>query len=184
MGYFMQSLFYVFLATSALLIGGCTSFVAPDFAARTSTSSQPDRPAQRRVTFEKFASNVSAANANEVMCRQVGPIKTPGGGSFAEYLHSIFVQEFSLAASDTEGPPVMLTGSIITFDHGSIGWWKIGVDFKSSNGNEASIETLYRFHSNWYGNKACELTANALLPAARSLVTRALESPGFVKLTQ
>ncbi|BEU25806.1 hypothetical protein [Paraburkholderia caribensis] len=39
----------------------------------------------------------SSENTNQIMCRAVGPIKTPDGESFAEFVKSGFVSELKIA---------------------------------------------------------------------------------------
>ncbi|CAM5786380.1 hypothetical protein CCAE64S_01752 [Castellaniella caeni] len=53
---------------------------------------------------------------------------------------------------------------------------------KSSNGRSMSLTESYPYTTSFYGETACNQTAQALMPAVQDLVGKAVRSPEFKTL--
>ena len=54
----------------------------------------------------------------------------------------------------------------------------------SSNGNAISVTESYEFTSSFYGETACNQTAQALMPAVQNLIGKIVQDKGFSKLVE
>jgi hypothetical protein len=122
-------------------------------------------------------------NPNSIMCRGVGPIKTPDGETFADFLRSSLVSELKIAGAYAAGAPVQLTGRLDNIDFSSVsGAWNLGLTVFSSNGRSISIAEKYGYTSSYYGETACNQTAQALMPAVQDLLGKLVQAPDFPSL--
>ena len=82
--------------------------------------------------------------------------------------------------------PITLTGNLdhIDFDSGE-GRWNYGLDnitVNSSNGKFIVVTEDYTYKTSYYGETACNQTAQALMPAVQNLVGKIVRSPDFITL--
>jgi len=85
---------------------------------------------------------------NQIMCRAVGPIKTPDGESFAEFVKAGFISELKIADVYAPAAPVQLTGQLENIGFSSMsGTWNLGLTVKSSNGRSMSVAEAYSYTS-------------------------------------
>ena len=78
--------------------------------------------------------------------------------------------------------PVVLTGMLESIDFSSgitDAAWDIALTLRSQNGQSLSVTEHYVFTSSWYGETACNETAQALMPAVQNLVGKAARHPEF-----
>jgi hypothetical protein len=59
------------------------------------------------------------------------------------------------------------------------GGWDLGLTLKSSNGRSLAVAEHYVFTSSWFGETACNQTAQAMMPAVQNLIGKAVKSPQF-----
>jgi len=119
----------------------------------------------------------------EIMCRGVGPIKTPDGEPFSEFVRKAMLDELKISTIYSANAPVTLTGNLDAIDFSSAsGSWNLALTLKSSNGKSISVAEQYAFTSSFYGETACNQTAQALMPAVQNLVGKAVRSPEFPAL--
>jgi hypothetical protein len=119
----------------------------------------------------------------EIMCRGVGPIKTPDGEPFAAYVRKALVDELRMADSFSPNAPITLTGNLDVIDFSSnSGNWNLSLSIKSSNGSAMSATENYAFTSSFYGETACNQTAQAFMPAVQNLVGKIVRAPDFISL--
>lgn len=117
------------------------------------------------------------------MCRGVGPIKTPDGEPFAGFVKSGLVSELKMAGVFAPGAAVQLTGKPDNIDFSSVtGAWNLGLTVTSSNGRSLSVAEKYSYTSSYFGETACNQTAQALMPAVQDLIAKVVHAPDFPTL--
>jgi len=120
---------------------------------------------------------------NEIMCRGVGPIKTPDGEPFSEFIRKALVDELRIADVYSTTSRPTLTGTLNEIDFSSAtGEWNLALTIKSSNGQSMLVTENYSFSSSYYGETACNQTAQALMPAVQNLVGKIVRSDRFISL--
>jgi hypothetical protein len=173
----------VSLAVIALIsvLSGCSTYSAARY------SSNADNVVALRALNGKVV-NVGAFSATkpgerEIMCRGVGPIKTPDGEPFSDFVRKALVDELKLAGAFSATAPVTLTGNLDAIDFSSAsGSWSLALTVRSSNGKSMTASEQYAFTSSFYGETACNQTAQALMPAVQNLVGQFVRSSEFTSL--
>lgn len=171
--------FLVIASMSAL--SGCSTYSAARY------SSNADNVLALRALNGKTV-NVGAFSATkpgerEIMCRGVGPIKTPDGEPFSDFIRKALVDELKLAGTFSTTSPVTLTGNLDAIDFSSSsGNWNLALTIKSSNGKNMTAFEQYAFTTSFYGETACSQTAQALMPAVQNLVGKIVRSSEFASL--
>lgn len=120
-----------------------------------------------------------------ITCRGVGPIKTPDGEPFEAFIRKALLDELMLAEVYSPTAPIILTGHVDALDFSSgitDSAWAIAVTLLSSNGKRLSVTERYVFTSSWYGETACNQTAQALMPAVQNVVEKIVQHPEFLGL--
>jgi len=122
---------------------------------------------------------------SEITCRAVGPIKTPDGEPFEEFIRRAFIADMSIAEVYSTAAPVTLTGRLDAIDFSSgmtDAAWDIAMTLSSSNGKSLSTDNHYSFSGNFVGEVACNQTAQALMPAVQDLIGKIIAHPDFADL--
>jgi hypothetical protein len=161
---------------------GCSTYAA----ARYSISADNVRALR---SFKGQTVNVGAFTAakpgqTEITCRGVGPIKTPDGEPFEQFVRKAFIDELTIAEIYAPDAAVSLTGRLdaIDFSSGVGATWNIALTVASSNGRNISVTEDYRYTSSYFGETACNQTAQALMPAIQNLVGKVITHPEFQTL--
>ena len=117
------------------------------------------------------------------MCRGVGPIKTPDGQTFENFIKKAFVDELKIAESYSASSSITLTGNLDAIDFSSnSGTWNLALTVNSSNGNSISVSENYSYTTSFYGETACNQTAQALMPAVQNLIGKVVQNTQFAQL--
>jgi len=175
----MKKLFV--LSAITVLASGCSTYSA------TRYSISADNVVALRSLNGKIL-NVGAFSAStpgqtEIMCRGVGPIKTPDGEPFSEFVRKAMLDEFKIANIYSSSAPVTITGNLDAIDFSSnSGNWNLSLTVRSSNGKSLSVSESYGYTSSFYGETACNQTAQAFMPAVQNLVGKIVRSPEFVAI--
>jgi hypothetical protein len=122
---------------------------------------------------------------SEITCRAVGPIKTPDGEPFEEFIRKAFIADLSIAEVYSTAAPVTLTGRLDAIDFSSgmtDAAWDIAMTLSSSNGKSLLTDNHYSFSENFVGEVACNQTAQALMPAVQDLIGKIIAHPDFADL--
>jgi hypothetical protein len=123
------------------------------------------------------------AEASSIGCRAVGPIKTPDGEPFSQYVRKAFISELTMAEVYSAAAPVTLTGTLDHLNFSSTsGAWQMGLSVSSSNGKSLHVEESYDFSSSFFGETACNQTAQAFMPGVQDLIGKLVRDPGFKTL--
>jgi hypothetical protein len=172
----------VLLVAVTTWLAGCSTYAA----SRYSISADNVRTLR---TFKGQLINVgpfSAVNPGqtELMCRGVGPIKTPDGEAFEEFVRKALVDELTIAEVYASDARTTITGRLdsIDFSSGMGATWNIGLTITSSNGQTLSVSEEYKYTSSYYGETACNQTAHALMPAVQNVVGKVIRHPNFPEL--
>ena len=88
-----------------------------------------------------------------------------------------------MAGVFTADAPVQLTGQLNSIDFSSVsGAWNLGLTVSSSNGHSLSVAEKYAYTSSYFGETACNQTAQALMPAVQDLIAKVVHAPDFPSL--
>jgi len=166
---------------SIFILSGCSTYSATRYA------SNVDNVVALRSLNGKVVS-VGAFSATkpgeiEIMCRGVGPIKTPDGEPFSDYIRKALVDELKIANAFSPTATITLTGNLDAIDFSSAtGQWNLALTVRSSNGKSINASEQYAFTTSYYGETACNQTAQALMPAVQNLVGKIVRSTEFMSL--
>ena len=120
---------------------------------------------------------------SEIMCRAVGPIKTPDGEPFSEYVRKAFLDDLRIANAFSDSSKTTLSGNLDAIDLSSTdGEWRLSLTVRSTNGKSISVAESFKYKTSWYGETACNQSAQALMPAVQNLVGRVVRSAEFTTL--
>ena len=117
----------------------------------------------------------------EIKCRCVGPIKTPDGNTFADFIKEALIDELQIAELYDVGSSVTLNGNLDSIGLSTFfsGEWDIALTVNSSNGESISVSETYSFTSSFVGYTACRRGAKALMPAVQNLIAKLIGNPKF-----
>ena len=175
----MKKLFV--LSAIAVLASGCSTYSATRYS--ISTDNVVALRSLNGKTVNVGAFSASTPGQTEIMCRRVGPIKTPDGEPFAEFVRKAILDELKIANAYSSAAPVTITGNLDAIDFSSTsGNWNLALTVRSSNGKSMSVSESYGYTSSYYGETACNQTAQAFMPAVQNLVGKVVRSPEFVTL--
>ena len=119
----------------------------------------------------------------EIMCRGVGPIKTPDGETFESFIRKALIDELKMSETYSDSSQISLTGNLDAIDFSSnSGKWEISLTIMSSNGNAISATEKYSYTTSFYGETACNQTAQALMPAVQNLIGQIVSNSEFKSL--
>lgn len=167
---------------ASVMISGCSTYSANRYSISTDNVVALRSLNGKTVNIGSFT-GTRDANRSEIMCRGVGPIKTPDSEAFPEYVRKALLDELRIANAHSSSAPVTLTGNLDSIDFSSnSGSWNLALTVKSSNGKSLSLNESYKFTSSFYGETACNQTAQALMPAVQNLVGKLVRSPEFPSL--
>ncbi|MGL4939259.1 hypothetical protein [Shewanella sp.] len=170
---------------AAVLIGisGCSTYSVNRYAVSVDNISSLKNIAGSKLNVGTF--DTVGESKTSIMCRGVGPIKTPDGQSFENFIRKAFIDELTMAGIQDPNAPITLTGTLDSIDFSSAsGNWVIAMTVKSSNGNSISVSESYSFTSSFYGETACNQTAQALMPAVQNLIGKIVQNQDFPKLIE
>ena len=168
---------------TALLIGvtGCSTYSVNRYAVSVDNITSLKNVAGSNVNVGLF--DTVGESKTSIMCRGVGPIKTPDGQTFENFIRKALIDELTMAGVHDSSAPITLTGTLDSIDFSSAsGSWDIAMTIKSSNGNEISVSESYSFTSSFYGETACNQTAQALMPAVQNLIGKIVKNQDFPSL--
>src|SRR2546430_3759598 len=78
--------------------------------------------------------------------RASGPVRTPDGRPFEDYIRRALVDELKVAEMLSDSAPVTLTGNLDKIDFNSMaGDWTMHLTATSSNGRSLSVSSKYGF---------------------------------------
>jgi hypothetical protein len=169
------------LLSSLGLLADCDTYAASRYSINADNVVALRQLAGNTAGVGTFTASIP--NQSEIMCRAVGPIKTPDGETFSEYVRKALVDEMKIAGAFAEPSLVTINGRLDRVDMGSTsGTWALALTLASSNGTSLAVAETYKFTSSFMGVTACREAANALMPAVQNLVGRVVRHPAFPRL--
>ena len=104
------------LAILVALLGcvGCFTYAASRYAVSVDNVSALRALGKPQINVGPFTA--TPPGRREITCRAVGPIKTPDGDTFEDYVRKAFVDDLRLAESFSATGPVTLTANLETID--------------------------------------------------------------------
>jgi hypothetical protein len=161
------------------LLSGCSTYAASRYSVSTDNVVALRGLNGKTVNVGAFSS--TEPGQSEIMCRGVGPIKTPDSEPFSEFIRKALIDELKIANVFSPTAPITLTGTLDKIDFSSnSGNWNLALTLKSSNGKSMSVAEDYSYTTSFYGETACNQTAHALMPAIQNLLGKIVRSPDFV----
>ena len=179
-----KSVDLVALIMSFAVTAGCSTYAASRYSISAETVSALRTFRGQTVAVGPFTAR--QPGKTEITCRAVGPIKTPDGEPFEEYIGKALIAELTIAEVYAASAPIVLTGMLESIDFSSAimdtAAWDIALTLRSQNGKSLAVTERYVFTSSWYGETGCSQTAQALMPAVQNLVGKAVRHPEFSEL--
>ena len=177
----MKHLLPIISLVSLVAISGCSTYATNRYSISADNVTNLKASISEKVSVGNFTA--TDPGKSSIMCRGVGPIKTPDGESFEEFVRNALVSEMKIADVYGEGNAITLTGNLDSIDFNSTtGTWNLGLTVNSSNGKSFSVVEEYDYTSSWYGETACNQTGQALMPAVQNLITKVIAHPEFATL--
>lgn len=162
-------------------ISGCSTYSASRYAVSVDNVATLRTMNGKTVNVGQFTAK--EASQKEIMCRAVGPIKTPDGEPFSEFVRKALVDEMKLANIYSVSAPVTLTGNLDVIEFNSMGGsWDLALTVNSSNGKSLSAKETFVFTPSLYGETGCNQTAHAFMPAVQNLIGKVIHAPEFAGL--
>ncbi|WP_412971284.1 hypothetical protein [Glaciecola sp. MF2-115] len=166
---------------SVAFISGCSTYATNRYSISADNVVALKNVAGNKVAVGAFGATTPGVSS--IMCRGVGPIKTPDGESFENFVRNALISEMKIADVYSDDAGVKLTGNLDKIDFSSAsGKWTLGVTLNSSNGNSLSVTEDYEFTTSFYGETACNQTGQALMPAVQNVITKLVSNPEFTTL--
>lgn len=167
------------LATFAMFaVSGCSTYAVPRYSPSVENVTALRTAKGTQVNVGPFAAK--GREASSITCRAVGPIKTPDGEPFSQYIRKAFISDLTLAEVYSAAAPVTLTGTVDKVDFSSTsGGWVLALTVASSNGKSVHVDETYDFSSSFFGETACNQTAQAFMAGVQDLIGKLVRDPGF-----
>ena len=158
---------------------GCSTYAIPRYSISADNLSELRKIKSAPVALGSFKT-VGPDVADSIICRAVGPVKTPDGETFAEYIKKALASELTLAEKYDANSSVVITGSLTALNFRSdVGEWTMALSLQSSNGQTMSVAEKYNYGFNWSAIVACDQTAQAALAAVQNLIHTAVSDVAF-----
>ena len=113
----MKTIASFLVIASISVLSGCSTYSTARY------SSNADNVVALRALNGKVVNiggfSATKSGEKEIMCRGVGPIKTPDGEPFSEFVRKALVDELKLANAFSAAAPVTLTGNLDSIDFSS-----------------------------------------------------------------
>src|SRR5688572_25727378 len=119
-----------------IVVTGCSHHAAARYAVSADNVSQL-RTFRGQTVVGVGPFTAAEPGRSEITCRGAGPVKTPDGEPFEEFIRKAFIADMTLAEIYAPTAPIMLTGRLDSIDFSSgmtDGGWDIAMTIVSSNG--------------------------------------------------
>jgi hypothetical protein len=171
---------FVWLLT-ILVLTGCSTYAVDRYSISADNVVAFRSLGENKLSVGEFTS--FKPGLKEIMCRGVGPIKTFDGNTFVDFIKEALIDELQIAEVYSSEAPIILTGHLENIDFSSnSGQWNLSLTVKSSNGQTTSVTEEYKYTTSFYGETACNQTAQALMPAVQNLINKVVTDQNFSNL--
>lgn len=172
----------IVVLAALLLLSGCSTFATNRYAVSVdNVSALKEYRGQHKVKVGAFSSFQPGLAV--ISCRGFGPVKSPDGEPFAEYIRKALLDELKLSEVYSDDASTVITGQLNALDFSSTsGNWNISATFVSSNGGSVTVNQNYKYTTSYVGETACAQTAQAFMPAVQDLIGKLVRGPEFKTL--
>ncbi len=173
------------VAVACLLVAGCETMPSATYS-----NLGDNTYALRKFEGAKVrVATINDQSSFDSSCRLMGPIKTSGNRSLADFIRDSFNDELKFAGifSDDQAS-VQLVATLHRASFSSTtgltgGRWDFSLQVANpSNGRSVITSLQYDFDSGFIGDNACRNVANAITPSVQRLINRTISDPGFAAL--
>ena len=169
------------LATMVIIVSACSTYSVDRYSVSTDNVTALKSLEGKTLKLGKFTG--TNPGLTEIKCRGIAPIKTPDGYSFENFIENAILDELKTAEMYSSTSTEMLTGHLDSINFSSwSGNWSLALAVKTTNGSEFSVIENYTYTSSFFGETACNKTAQALLPAVQNLIGKVVRSSEFKQL--
>ena len=167
---------------AAIAVTGCSTYATAPYSSDAETVVYLRDANIDPVGLGPFG---GAGDKTSINCRAVGPIEAPEGEGFAQFVRDAVADELRLAGKYDSDSDVVINGELQEIDFSSVsGRWDIHLLLLSTNGEQMEVSETYDYSTSYFGETACNQTAQALMPAVQNLVSKAVRSPEFAAMTR
>ena len=168
----------VLVGVSIVVLSGCSTYATNRYSISADNVVALKQQKNTEVGVGQFTA--TKPNQTSIMCRGVGPIKTPDGETFEEFVRGALVSEMKIAEIYSETSRNIITGNLDAIDfNSSSGFWSLALTVKSSNGKQLKITEDYKYSTSFVGDTACNQTAQALMPAVQNVIAKLVQHKEF-----
>ncbi len=180
----MVRLIFAVIVVSGL--SACSSFTASRYAISVDNVAEIKRTVAvtpgTRVSVAPFTA-APGKGKREFSCRLAGPVRSPDGQPFQDYIRKALIDELRLAEAYAESGSPTIVGHLRDIAFSSFeGIWRLTLDVQSDTGTSYSVSEVYAFGQTFVGVSACNEGARALLPATQNLIKKVVTHPKFSDL--
>jgi hypothetical protein len=167
-----------------ITLSGCINYAVSRYSVSVdNVTALKEKNLNKKINVGKFSSYQQ--DLSVIVCRGAGPIITPDGELYSEYIRKALVDELKMSGLYSIDAPITLTGRLNTLTLSSTGgYWDISLSVKSSNGQEITVEENYNFQTSFLGDNACNQTSLALMPAVQKTLSKVLTGNNFDTLVK
>ncbi len=179
----MKKIVYIFsIVWACFAMTGCSTYAIPRYSISADNLSELRKIKSGPVALGPFKI-VGPDVGDSIMCRAAGPVKTPDGETFGEYIKKALASELTLAEKYDPQSKVVITGSLTTIQFSSeVGEWNLAMSLMSSNGQQLSVAEKFHYGFSWMADVACIQTAQATLATVQNLIYKAVSDAAFPAL--
>ncbi len=164
------------------LITGCSTYAADRYAVSMDTQAELKQiipqSANQMIAVDQFTA--SEPGQTKITCRAVGPIKTPDRETFEAFVQKALVDQLRLAELHASDAPIRIGGNLDEISFSSTeGLWSLALTVTDNSGRSFSVREEYSYDTSFYGETACNQTAQALMPAVQNLIGKVVGHPTF-----
>lgn len=165
----------------AASLTGCSTFATNRYAVSVDNVQALKANKGKQVKVGTFTSFEPGLNV--IVCRGAGPVKSPDGEPYAEYMRKALVDELKMSEIYSNEAPVTLTGQLNSLDFSSnSGNWNMSLTVNSTNGQSLTVNENYKYTTSFVGETACNQTALAFMPAVQDLIGKLVTNENFKTL--
>lgn len=165
-----------------VVISGCSTYATPRYSMSVDNdqilkklhSEHPDT----RLAVAQFTSDTG--ERTEITCRAVGPIVTPDGETFSAFISKALVDEMKFSGIYSKDAVKSISGHITKLNFSSTsGHWAISANVSVADEPPFTVTEVYDYDTSFFGETACNQTAQAFGPAVQDFVKKVVSHPAF-----
>ena len=174
----MKRILFVFAAT--MILPACSQFHVPPYSVNHKSVSELRKIRDdSNVMLSVGTVSGEGQDLSTLMCRGVGPVKSASSGTFGQYIKDAIIAEMSIAEVYLEQSDIQIELDFSKFDFTSTsGEWEMAANVRV-RGLEFPVSIKHSFSPSWFGETACDQTAQAMMPAVQEFVYRLVSNQQF-----